>query len=76
MAEMPIEPRVARALLASRYFKCEDDLLSIAAMTSLDQNPFITIRSSKRSSQEARTKLANDMNEFSVVCLLKLSHLS
>ena len=43
MADLPIEPRVARCLLTSISMGCTEEMLSIAAMCAVD-NPFITMR--------------------------------
>ncbi|CAD6893373.1 unnamed protein product [Tilletia laevis] len=40
MAEVPLEPMFAKVLLDSATFRCSSEILSIAAMTSV-QNPFI-----------------------------------
>ncbi|CED83397.1 pre-mrna splicing factor [Phaffia rhodozyma] len=41
MAEMPVDPMMAAMLLNSAEFRCEEEALTIAAMTSV-QNVFIT----------------------------------
>ncbi|GAA5907970.1 hypothetical protein JCM5296_000774 [Sporobolomyces johnsonii] len=41
MAEMPIDPMMSKILLDSHTFGCSDEILTIAAMTSV-QNVFIT----------------------------------
>jgi len=43
MAEMPVEPRLAKSLLSSFDFGCGEEMLSIAAICSVD-NPFISMR--------------------------------
>lgn len=43
MAEMPVEPRLAKTLLLSYEFGCGEEILSIAAMCSVD-HPFIIPR--------------------------------
>ncbi|KAL9940035.1 hypothetical protein V8E36_000740 [Tilletia maclaganii] len=40
MAEVPLEPMLAKVLLDSATFRCSAEILTIAAMTSV-QNPFI-----------------------------------
>lgn len=64
MAEMPLEPRVAKCLLSSPAHGCCEEMLSIAAMTSVDY-PFVTIR--KKTATEAKKKLQRDMEHFAVV---------
>lgn len=53
MADMPIEPRLARCLLSSVDMGCSEEMLSIAAMCSVD-NPFITQRHSASKESKAR----------------------
>ena len=45
MADMPLEPRLARCLLSSLdpRLGCSEEMLSVAAMCSVD-NPFVTMR--------------------------------
>ncbi|PWN96748.1 P-loop containing nucleoside triphosphate hydrolase protein [Tilletiopsis washingtonensis] len=40
MAELPVDPMLAKVLLESLHFRCSDEILSIAAMTSVS-TPFI-----------------------------------
>lgn len=47
MAEMPVEPRLAKTLLLSYEFGCGEEILSIAAMCSVD-HPFIIPRGRAR----------------------------
>ena len=61
MADMPIEPRLARCLLSSIDMGCSDELLSIAAMCSID-NPFIKQRST--ASKESKKRLQECMETF------------
>lgn len=63
MAEMPIEPRLAKCLLASFDFGCGEELLTIAAMCSV-QYPFITVKS--KTNQEAIKRLQESIEEFAV----------
>ena len=64
MAEMPIEPRLAKCLLKSFEFGCSDEMLSIAAMCAVDY-PFISIR--HKGSQESKDRLAECISEFAVL---------
>ena len=63
MAEMPVEPRIANVLLRSYDFGCGEEMLSIAAMCSVE-NPFIAVRA--RGSAEAKQKVQQDSEEFAV----------
>jgi ATP-dependent RNA helicase DDX35 len=56
MAELPLEPRLSRALLASRDRGCEDAMLSVAAMLSV-QGPWMPMRSTR----DARERLREAM---------------
>ncbi|KAG0633351.1 P-loop containing nucleoside triphosphate hydrolase protein [Tuber brumale] len=53
MAEMPVDPMTAKILLNSVTFRCTDQILSIAAMTSV-QNVFITHEGSKKPAESAK----------------------
>ncbi|RPB05101.1 P-loop containing nucleoside triphosphate hydrolase protein [Choiromyces venosus 120613-1] len=53
MAEMPVDPMTAKILLNSVTFQCTDQILSIAAMTSV-QNVFITHEGSKKPAESAK----------------------
>lgn len=64
MAEMPVEPRIARVLLNSYIFRCGEEMLTIAAMCTVEY-PFITVRA--RGSNEAKLKVEKDIEEFAVV---------
>lgn len=64
MAEMPVEPRLAKALLASVTLGCSEETLSIAAMCSVDY-PFISMRA--RANEEAKQRLLDCKGELSVI---------
>eukprot|EP01038_Epipyxis_sp_PR26KG_P007879 gene7879-10695_t len=64
MANMPIEPRLAKCLLSSFDFGCVEEMLTIAAMCSVDY-PFITIRS--KGSIESKQKLQDNIKELMIV---------
>lgn len=63
MAEMPVEPRISNVLLRSHEFGCGEEMLTIAAMCSVEY-PFITVRA--RGSLEAKQKVEKDVEEFAV----------
>ncbi len=65
MAEMPLEPRQAKCLLASSDFGCCEEILSIAAMSTVDY-PFINVRN-KPATNEAKVKLEKDVEHFAVL---------
>ena len=62
MADMPVEPRLAKCILSSIDMKCSEEILSIAAMCSVDY-PFITIRSRNK---EAKERLVECSAELSI----------
>lgn len=64
MAEMPLEPRIAKCLLASADFGCIDEMLSIAAMTAVE-HPFISLRA--KASADSKAKLEADMASMTVL---------
>ncbi|KAL7275973.1 hypothetical protein RUND412_001042 [Rhizina undulata] len=57
MAEMPLDPMTAKILLNSIEFGCTDQILSIAAMTTV-QNVFITHDGDKKPAESAKRKFA------------------
>ena len=61
MAEMPVEPRLSRCLLASLEYGCTEEMLSVAAMCDVEY-PFVTLR--HRSSEESRQRLAESLAQF------------
>eukprot|EP00602_Paraphysomonas_sp_CaronLab_P003104 CAMPEP_0185033384 /NCGR_PEP_ID=MMETSP1103-20130426/22251_1 /TAXON_ID=36769 /ORGANISM="Paraphysomonas bandaiensis, Strain Caron Lab Isolate" /LENGTH=635 /DNA_ID=CAMNT_0027569627 /DNA_START=40 /DNA_END=1944 /DNA_ORIENTATION=+ len=61
MADMPVEPRLSRALLASLDMGCSEEMLSVAAMCAVE-HPFITMRG--RASEEAKQRLLDCRAEF------------
>lgn len=62
MADMPVEPRLSKCIISSINMKCSEEILSIAAMCSVDY-PFITIRSRNK---EAKERLVECSTELSV----------
>lgn len=63
MAEMPLDPRLSTALLRSFDFGCGDELLTIAAMCSVEY-PFVAVHSKGSAGAEAKSKMLQDMKEF------------
>lgn len=61
MAEMPVEPRLSRCLLASLDLGCAEEMLSVAAMCDVEY-PFVTLR--QRSSEESKQRLAESLAQF------------
>lgn len=61
MAEMSLEPRMSKALLSSWDFGCGEEMLTIAAMCSIE-HPFINQRN--RASQEAKQQLLDSISTF------------
>ncbi len=59
MAEMPVEPRLAKVLITAKHFECTEDVLSAAAMLSV-QGPWLQ----PRMSAQNREALHESMREF------------
>ncbi len=62
MAEMPTEPKLSKILLNSFEFGCTDDILTIAAMISIDP-PYITMRAG--ANKDAKKKQLDSLYEMS-----------
>lgn len=58
MAELSIEPMMAKVLLSSTTFGCLSEILSIAAMTSLQGAVWFSHDGEKKASETARRKFA------------------
>jgi ATP-dependent RNA helicase DDX35 len=58
MAELAVEPMMARTLLAAPSFGCLSEMLTIAAMTSLGGNVWYGLDSDKKKTESARRKFA------------------
>lgn len=61
MAEMPVEPRLAKSLLDSYDLGCGEEMLTISAMCAVE-NPFLILRS--KSSQESKQRRDDCLAEF------------
>ena len=70
MAELSVEPMMAKALLAAPSFGCLSEILSIAAMTSLQSSPFY--ETDKRTTESARRKFAAEEGDH--LTLLNVYH--
>ena len=60
MAELAVEPMMAKVLLTATSFGCLSEILSIAAMTSLQGEVWFSHEGEKKSSESARHKFAAD----------------
>lgn len=58
MAELSVEPSMAKVLLSAPSFGCLSEVLSIAAMVSLQGSVWITHSGEKKASETARRKFA------------------
>lgn len=58
MAELAIEPMMAKTLLSAPSFNCLSEMLSIAAMTSLGGSIFINVDDERRKMETAKRKFA------------------
>jgi len=61
MAEIPVGPHLAKALLSSYDFGCGEEMLSVAAMCAVE-SPFIHVRN--KANAEAQKRLADCTAEF------------
>jgi ATP-dependent RNA helicase DDX35 len=58
MGELPLEPMLAKALLNSPSFGCLSEMLTIAAMITLQGSTFVSHDGNKKSEDRARAKFA------------------
>ncbi|KAK5997814.1 putative ATP-dependent RNA helicase DHX35 [Cladobotryum mycophilum] len=58
MAEMPVEPMMAKTLLAAQSFDCLSEMLTIAAMTSLGGNVWFHHDGERQKMESSRRKFA------------------
>ena len=67
MAMMPVEPRLAKCLLSSFDFGCSEEILTIAAMCTVEY-PFIHVKGGKSSgAMEAKQRLLDCVGEFATL---------
>ncbi|KAL2116601.1 hypothetical protein VTJ04DRAFT_8769 [Mycothermus thermophilus] len=60
MAELAVEPMMAKTLLAAERFGCLSEMLTIAAMTSLGGNVWIQHEGEKKKTESMRRRFAAD----------------
>ncbi|KAL0260662.1 hypothetical protein SLS55_004352 [Diplodia seriata] len=72
MAELAVEPMMAKALLTAQDFGCLSEILSIAAMTSLQGNVWFSHEGQKKAQENARRKFA--VEEGDQLTLLNVYH--
>lgn len=58
MAEFPLDPQLAKMMVASPEFKCSNEILSIAAMLSVP-NVFMRPREAAKAADEAKARFAH-----------------
>lgn len=58
MAEFPLEPQLAKMIIASPQFNCSNEILSIAAMLSVP-NCFVRPNEAKKAADEAKARFAH-----------------
>lgn len=58
MAELSVEPMMAKVLLAAPEFSCLSEILTIAAMVSLQGNVWVNHTGEKKAAETARRKFA------------------
>lgn len=64
MAELAVEPMMAKTLLAASSFGCLSEILTIAAMTSLGGSVWIQIEGEKKQAESARRKFAAGEGDY------------
>lgn len=64
MAEFPLEPQLAKMLVASPEFKCSNEILSVAAMLSVP-NVFVRPREAAKAADEAKARFTHIDGESS-----------
>ena len=72
MAELSVEPMMAKVLLSATEFGCLSEILTIAAMTSLQGAVWFSHEGSKKSEETARRKFA--VEEGDHLTLLNVYH--
>lgn len=58
MAEFPLDPQLAKMLVAAPQFKCSNEIVSIAAMLSVP-NVFTRPREAAKAADEAKQRFAH-----------------
>lgn len=72
MTELAVEPMMAKALLSAQGFGCLSEVLSIAAMTSLQGNVWFSHEGQKKAQEGARRKFAAEEGDH--LTLLNVYH--
>ncbi|OJD35525.1 atp dependent rna [Diplodia corticola] len=72
MAELAVEPMMAKSLLSAQDFGCLSEMLSIAAMTSLQGNVWFSHEGQKKAQESARRRFA--VEEGDHLTLLNVYH--
>jgi pre-mRNA-splicing factor ATP-dependent RNA helicase DHX15/PRP43 len=58
MAEFPLDPQLAKMLIASPKFKCSNEILSVVAMLSVP-NVFVRPREAQKAADEAKSRFTH-----------------
>jgi len=58
MAEFPLDPQLAKMIIASPQLTCSNEILSITAMLSVP-NPFMRPKEAQRQADEAKSRFAH-----------------
>lgn len=58
MAEFPLDPQLAKMMVAAPQFKCSNEIVSIAAMLSVP-NVFMRPKESAKAADEAKARFAH-----------------
>lgn len=58
MAEFPLDPQLAKMMVAAPQFKCSNEIVSVAAMLSVP-NVFVRPKESAKAADEAKARFAH-----------------
>lgn len=68
MAEFPLDPQLAKMMVAAPQFKCSNEIVSVAAMLSVP-NVFTRPKESAKQADEAKARFAHIDGEAACCCV-------
>lgn len=68
MAEFPLDPQLAKMMVAAPQFKCSNEIVSVAAMLSVP-NVFVRPKESAKAADEAKARFAHIDGEAMAVAV-------
>jgi HrpA-like RNA helicase len=75
MAEFPLDPQLAKMMVAAPQFKCSNEIVSVAAMLSVP-NVFVRPKESAKLADEAKARFAHIDGELTLAKQLELQVLA